>query len=269
MQMLSSLVFSWLCAANHWGCAWEAQALMSFWNSKSLDSLWPYGFLWFLDGTRLVLFCQACWRHCCDDRPGAKMLKRSARERERERQRQSESMRFVSRLQIMAFCNQDRLCDLCGLKYKLRFADVNVRETEGGKYKPDIHPESDIHKGYVKLREKQCLVWKHGSTRCELKPKPWDVVRRWVETIGWDVCPTSQGWNTKRSSRNGLLKRKMQRLGDRTWRCWSCKWPCLTIGLNLTRYCYNIIILCKLTWLILSLQCVSDEASELGEGSQP
>ena len=53
---------------------------------------------------------------------------------------------------------QDRLCEVCGLKYKLRFADINVRETEGGKYKPDIHPESDIHKGYVKLREKQCLV---------------------------------------------------------------------------------------------------------------
>ena len=62
-----------------------------------------------------------------------------------------------STLLLMAL-KQDRLCDVCGLKYKLRFADINVRETEGGKYKPDIHPESDIHKGYVKLREKQCLV---------------------------------------------------------------------------------------------------------------
>ena len=53
--------------------------------------------------------------------------------------------------------SQDRLCEICGLKYKLRFADINVRETEGGKYKPDIHPESDYHKNYVKLREKQCL----------------------------------------------------------------------------------------------------------------
>ena len=52
---------------------------------------------------------------------------------------------------------QDRLCEICGLKYKLRFADINVRETEGGKYKPDIHPESDYHKNYVKLRDKQCL----------------------------------------------------------------------------------------------------------------
>ena len=39
---------------------------------------------------------------------------------------------------------QDRLCEICGLKYKLRFADINVRETEGGKYKPDIHPECDL-----------------------------------------------------------------------------------------------------------------------------
>ncbi|CAK8991252.1 unnamed protein product [Durusdinium trenchii] len=38
----------------------------------------------------------------------------------------------------------DRLCEICGLKYKLRFADINVRETEGGKYKPDIHPECDL-----------------------------------------------------------------------------------------------------------------------------
>mmetsp|Transcript_5231 Transcript_5231/g.8955 ORF Transcript_5231/g.8955 Transcript_5231/m.8955 type:complete len:286 (+) Transcript_5231:131-988(+) len=56
---------------------------------------------------------------------------------------------------IAVMIDQDRLCEVCGLKYKLRFADINVRETEGGKYKPDIHPESDIHKGYVKLREKQ------------------------------------------------------------------------------------------------------------------
>ena len=32
-----------------------------------------------------------------------------------------------------------------------------MRETEGGKYKPDIHPECDLHKGYLKLREKQFL----------------------------------------------------------------------------------------------------------------
>ncbi|CAE6922362.1 crop, partial [Symbiodinium sp. CCMP2456] len=56
---------------------------------------------------------------------------------------------------IAVMTDQDRLCEICGLKYKLRFADINVRETEGGKYKPDIHPESDYHKNYVKLREKQ------------------------------------------------------------------------------------------------------------------
>jgi hypothetical protein len=65
---------------------------------------------------------------------------------------------LYSQSTLLTPLKQDRLCDVCGLKYKLRFADINVRETEGGKYKPDIHPESDIHKGYVKLREKQCLV---------------------------------------------------------------------------------------------------------------
>ena len=38
-----------------------------------------------------------------------------------------------------------------------------MKQREGGKYKPDIHPECDIHKGYVKLREKQRLV-------CACKP---------------------------------------------------------------------------------------------------
>lgn len=41
------------------------------------------------------------------------------------------------------------------MKYKLRFADVNVRETEGGRFKADIHPECELHKGWVKLREKR------------------------------------------------------------------------------------------------------------------
>eukprot|EP00913_Durusdinium_trenchii_P034083 g31902.t1 len=57
---------------------------------------------------------------------------------------------------------------ICGLKYKLRFADINVRETEGGKYKPDIHPECDLHKGYVKLREKQIEYEKIIKERPEL-----------------------------------------------------------------------------------------------------
>lgn len=49
---------------------------------------------------------------------------------------------------------QDRECDICGLKYKLRDSDVNVRDVEGQRFKPDLHDQSDIHKGYVKLRQK-------------------------------------------------------------------------------------------------------------------
>ena len=56
---------------------------------------------------------------------------------------------------ISVMIDQDRLCETCGMKYKLRFADVNVRETEGGRFKPDIHPECELHKAWVKLRERR------------------------------------------------------------------------------------------------------------------
>jgi len=55
---------------------------------------------------------------------------------------------------IAVMTDQDRLCEVCGLKYKLRLADINIRDTDGGKYKPDIHHETALYKGYVKLRQK-------------------------------------------------------------------------------------------------------------------
>merc|ERR1712107_90260 len=54
----------------------------------------------------------------------------------------------------LEWSEQDRECDICGLKYKLRESDVNVRDVEGQRFKPDLHDQSDIHKGYVKLRQK-------------------------------------------------------------------------------------------------------------------
>eukprot|EP00440_Ansanella_granifera_P076133 gb/GFBE01082625.1/.p2 GENE.gb/GFBE01082625.1/~~gb/GFBE01082625.1/.p2 ORF type:complete len:285 (-),score=56.92 gb/GFBE01082625.1/:76-930(-) len=55
---------------------------------------------------------------------------------------------------IAPMVDQDRLCESCGYKYKLRLADINVRDTDGGKFKPDIHPDSELHKGWLKLRAK-------------------------------------------------------------------------------------------------------------------
>mmetsp|Transcript_42485 Transcript_42485/g.95330 ORF Transcript_42485/g.95330 Transcript_42485/m.95330 type:complete len:276 (-) Transcript_42485:31-858(-) len=72
---------------------------------------------------------------------------------------------------IAVMTDQDRLCEICGLKYKLRFADINVRETEGGKYKPDIHPESEYHKNYVKLRAKQTEYCKIIDSRPKTEDK--------------------------------------------------------------------------------------------------
>lgn len=54
----------------------------------------------------------------------------------------------------LEWSEQDRECDICGMKYKLRESDVNVRDVEGQRFKPDLHDQSDIHKGYVKLRHK-------------------------------------------------------------------------------------------------------------------
>eukprot|EP00438_Fugacium_kawagutii_P003633 Skav224203 [mRNA] locus=scaffold939:767475:786201:- [translate_table: standard] len=76
--------------------------------------------------------------------------------------------------------DKDRLCDVCGLKYKLRFADINVRDTDGGKYKPDIHPECDLHKGYVKLREKQLEYEKIIKDR---PPAENDDKEAWIEKL--------------------------------------------------------------------------------------
>lgn len=55
---------------------------------------------------------------------------------------------------IAVMMDGDRLCEVCGLKYKLRMADVNVRDTGGSNFKPDVHDTSELHKGYVKLRAK-------------------------------------------------------------------------------------------------------------------
>lgn len=55
---------------------------------------------------------------------------------------------------IAVMMDGDKLCDVCGLKYKLRMADVNVRDTGGSNFKTDVHDTSELHKGYVKLRAK-------------------------------------------------------------------------------------------------------------------
>lgn len=96
---------------------------------------------------------------------------------------------LYSQSTLLTPLKQDRLCDVCGLKYKLRFADINVRETEGGKYKPDIHPESDIHKGYIKLREKQCLEWKicwHYNVTATAKPE--FINANGTSVFSWRYC---------------------------------------------------------------------------------
>ncbi|CAE8634089.1 unnamed protein product, partial [Polarella glacialis] len=50
--------------------------------------------------------------------------------------------------------SSERMCDLCGTKYKLMKADINVADLSGNPFKPDDHEYSDLHKGYVKLRAK-------------------------------------------------------------------------------------------------------------------
>jgi len=67
--------------------------------------------------------------------------------------------------------HSERLCEICGLMYHLRFADVNVRDTENTLYKPDIHPESPLHKGYVKLRAKEAELFESIEKR---EPLPGD-----------------------------------------------------------------------------------------------